>query len=290
MQPAIHNWGRWSDDDQVGTLNLLTPERVLTAVGLVRRGQVYNLSVPLDRDGPQYPQFHKTWRVTHFTDNRAPGAVNFADDVLMMEAHSGTHLDALGHVWRDGLMWNGRRPETHVTSYGIDWGAVDRIPGFVTRGVMLDVPRFRGVPHLGLGEVVTAETMEACARAQGVEIRPGDVLLVRTGWYRVFESDPALWSQGEPGPDASCTAWLKRKDVVAIGADNPGVEGYVYAERHRLPERLHTTALRDLGVYLIENLNLEDLARDEVYAFLFVAAPLRIPRGTGAPMAPLAIV
>ena len=132
--------------------------------------------------------------------------------------------------------------------------------------------------------------MEGCAQAQGIDIRPGDVVLLRTGWYTVFKNDRALWEQGEPGPDPSCTAWLKAKDVVALGADNAGVEAMVLAKRAATTPRLHTTALRDLGVYLIEHLDLEDLARDRVYEFLFVAAPLKLTRATGAPFAPLALV
>lgn len=287
--PEIHNWGRWGADDELGTLNLMTPERILAAVRLVKRGVLYNLAVPLDKDGPQYPFFHKTWRVTHFTKDPTPGASCVADDVVIMESHSGTHIDGIGHFWRDGTLWNGRG-EDHVTSYGLTWAGIHNVPGLVARGVMLDVARFAGVPHLGLGEVVTPEMMEACAGAQGVEIRPGDVLLLRTGWYTVFHTDGDLWSQGEPGPDVSCTAWLKAKDVIALGADNAGVESAVYRTRTRLTPRLHVTALRDLGLYLIEHVNLEELARDRVYEFLFVAAPLRLTRATGAPLAPLALV
>jgi len=288
--PAVHNWGRWGADDERGCLNLLTPERVLAAVRLVRQGRVYNLAVPLEKDGPQFPGFHKTWCVTHFSRETAPGAINFADDVVTMESHSGTHVDALGHVFADDTMWNGRSAAGHVSSYGLGWGAIDRVPGFVARGVMLDLARHQGVPHLGLGEVVTVEAMEACARAQGVEIRAGDVLLLRTGWYTVFQTDRELWSQGEPGPDVGCTAWLKAREIVALGADSAGVESAVFGKRTPLTPRLHTTALRDLGVYLIEHVNLEELARDRVHEFLFVAAPLKLMRATGAPCAPLAVV
>jgi kynurenine formamidase len=287
--PEINNWGRWGPDDQLGTLNLQTPESILAAVRLVKKGILYNLAVPLEKDGPQYPMFHKTWCVTHFTKDPTPGAFNVADDVVTMEAHSGTHVDALGHFWKDGRMWNGRS-EDHVTSYGIEWGAVDKIRGFVTRGVMLDLARHQGVRHLALGRVVTPEEMESCARAQGVEIRAGDVLLLRTGWYTLFHDNRELWSQGYPGPDVSCTAWLKAKDVIALGADNAGVECSVYATRTRTSPRLHVTTLRDLGVYLIEHLDLEELARDRVYEFLFVAAPLRLMRATGAGFSPLALV
>jgi kynurenine formamidase len=288
--PIIHNWGRWGPDDQRGCLNFQTPERVLAAVRLVRHGRVYNLSVPLEKDGPQFPGFHKTWRVTHFSRETAPGAINFTDDVVTMESHSGTHVDALGHVFCNDTMWNGRSATAHVTSYGLEWGAIDCVTGFVARGIMLDLARHRGVSHLELGEVVTPEAMEACARHQGVEIRSGDVLLLRTGWYTVFQTDRDLWNQGEPGPDIGCTAWLRAREIVALGADNAGVESSVLRTRTALTPRLHTTALRDLGLYLIEHVNLEDVARDRVYEFLFVAAPLRLTRATGAPCTPLAIV
>lgn len=286
---AINNWGRWGADDEVGALNLMTPERILAALRLVTRGRLYNLAVPLEKDGPQHPYFHKTLSLTYLTTNRAPGAFNIADDVVTMETHSGTHIDALGHVWRDGQLWNGRSAE-HVTSFGLGWAGIHNVPGLVARGILLDVARFRGVEHLGLGEVVSADTMEGCARSQGVEIRPADVLLLRTGWYTVFHRDRGLWSQGEPGPDASCTAWLREKDILAVGADNFGLEAYTLRERSFMHPQLHTTALRDLGVYLIEHVNLEELARDRVYEFLFVGAPLRLTRATGAPFSPLAIV
>jgi kynurenine formamidase len=217
-RPDITNWGRWGPDDQLGALNFMTPESILQAVRLVTKGVVYNLAVPLEKEGPQYPFFHKTWRVTHFTADDRPGAANVADDVVMMEAHSGTHIDALGHYWRDGTMWNGRSSKA-VSTLGIAWASIDKVPGFVTRGVMLDLPRLQGVRHLALGEVVTVETMQECARLQHTPIRSGDVLLLRTGWYTVFEEDRALWEQGEPGPDVSSTAWLKEREIIALGAD-----------------------------------------------------------------------
>jgi kynurenine formamidase len=285
---VINNWARWGENDQLGTLNLMTAERILAALRLVKRGQLYSLSVPLEKDGPQHPMFHKTWQVTFLTSDHAPGAFNVADDVVTMVTHSGTHIDALGHCWKDGKMWNGKSAD-HVGSHGITWGAIHNVPGIVGRGVLLDVAGFKGVEHLTLGEVVTPEDMDACARAEHVEIGAGDVLLIRTGWYTVFQKDRTLWEQGEPGPDAAGTAWFKAKDVIAIGADNAAVEAYVARTRSPLTPRLHITAIRDLGVYLMENMNLEELARDRTYEFLFVAAPLNLTNATGAPFAPLAI-
>lgn len=288
MATKLSNWGRWGPEDELGMLNLLTPDRVLDAVRLVKTGKVYNLAVPLEKDGPQFPTFHKTWRVTYYRNDPSPGGGGVADDVVMMETHSGTHLDALGHFWQDGLMWNGRSA-AEVSSAGLGWAGIHKVSSLIGRGVMLDMAAFQGVEHLQLGEVVTAQDMAACAEAQGVRILPGDILLIHTGWSRVFERNRALWERGEPGPDPSCGQWLKANDIVALGADNPAVEA-----RQAIPSggglSLHIVALRDLGIYLIENVHLAELARDRVYEFLFVAAPLRLTSATGASMTPVAMV
>lgn len=288
MEPNISNWSRWGDDDQLGQLNLMTPSSILAAVKLVKKGKLYNLAVPLEKNGPQSPTFHKTKQVTYFTADPNPSAANMVDDFVAMETHSGTHIDALGHFFQDGRLWNGRTSE-HVTGRGLTWAGIDNVIGLVGRGVMLDLPRFRKVPHLGLGEIVTVEDMNRCATAQRVEIRVGDILLLRTGWYTVFKDRRDLYNEGEPGPDISCTQWLKQKDIIALGADNFAVERLLVSERNLVSPRLHTIALRDLGIYLIENLDLDGLSRDEVYEFLFVAAPLRLPGASGAPFTPLAL-
>ena len=282
----VNNWGRWGDTDQIGTLNLLTPEVVLKAIGLVKKGAIYSLAVPLEQDGPQYPEFHKTWKVCHFAVKHNP-EVNFVDDVVTMEAHSGTHIDALGHVWAEGCLYN-RFPEDEVSSEGVGKDGIENVRSMVGRGVMLDIPAYRGVDHMGPGEVVTPEDLDGAAAAQGISFQSGDIVLVRTGWYTLFYKDYATWSSSFPGPDGSIVPWLREHDVVAIGADNPTVEA-VYTNRPD-PSSLHLHALRDLGVYLLENLDLEELARDKVYEFLFIGAPLRLMRASGAPWNPLAMV
>lgn len=289
VQPDINNWGRWGDSDQRGMLNLLTSEQVLRSLAIPKKGKVYSLAVPLEADGPQFAEFHRTWRITHYTNDLSTG-MGIADDVMTMESHSGTHIDGLGHAWRDGLMYNGKPWDDSVSSYGIKWGSIENVGWMITRGVMLDVAAYLGVKHLDKGQVVTSEILEATANKQGTEIRPGDVLLIRTGWYTIFYTDRNLWDSGEPGPDYTIAQWLKDKNVVAIGADTAGVEAI--AEIPLLDGNLpfHTVALRDLGINIIENLDLEALAGDQVYEFLFVAAPLRLINGTGAGVTPLAII
>ena len=267
MTQEVSNWGGWGPDDQLGMLNILNAESVLNAVRLVKKGIVYNLAVPLEKDGPQVPWFHKTWKVTYFSDGPHPDGSDVTTDVLTMMSHSGTHIDARGHYLRDGKLWNGGSA-SEVSATGLGWAAIDNVSAIVGRGVMLDIAAFKGVEHLGLGEVITVEDMTSCAAAQGIEVLAGDTLLLHTGWYRVFKRDRSLWEQGKPGPDHTCGRWLKEKDIVAIGADNVGVESN---PRGALP--LHVVGLRDLGIYFLENINLDDLVRDKVYECSYLSGP-----------------
>ena len=283
----LSNWGRWGSEDQIGVLNLLTPEVILRAFKLVKKGKVYSLAVPLEKDGPQMPTFHKTWRVSHVARRQNPD-LHIIDDVIMMETHSGTHIDAIGHVWAEGRFYNDFSDE-YASSQGVARTGIENVRYIVGRGVMLDIAAYRGVDHLAPAEAVTREDLDGAASAQGITLEPGDIVLVRTGWYKLFYQDYALWQTAFPGPDASTLPWLKQHDVCAIGADQPTCE-----RRDPLAHTgnlaLHRYAIRDLGVHILENLDLEELARDKVYEFLFVGAPLRLTHATGSPWNPLAFV
>ena len=205
-----------------------------------------------------------------------------------METHSGTHIDGIGHSWHDGKLYNGFSSDEFASSRGVARVGIENVRHIFGRGVMLDVAAYKGVEHLATAEPVTATDLDNVAAAQGIELKPGDVVLVRTGWYNLFHSDRESWARSFPGPDGSVLAWLKEHDVVAIGTDHPTCELFENIESPvEMP--LHRHGLRDLGVYLLENLDLQDLARDRVYEFLFVGTPLRITHGTGSPWNPLAI-
>ncbi|MFN8488010.1 MAG: cyclase family protein [Caldilineaceae bacterium] len=282
-QPS--NWGRWGATDERGTLNLLTPEIVQQAAGLVKTGKVYSLAMPLEAEGPQWPSRHKTWRVTTFRN--PPGERGSADDVVAMHSHSGTHIDALCHIWYDNQLFNGYSAQEHVTSTGATRNAIHNVPFIVGRGLLLDVAGWKGVDHLELGEAITAADLDACAAAQGVAVQPGDLILLRTGWMHIFHSDRALYNQGEPGIDTSTIPWLKAHDIVAVCADNQAIEVFSEMPPPQLP--VHAAAIRDLGVYLVENLNLDALAADKVYECLLVIAPLPLTGAIGSPVNPIAL-
>ena len=143
----LSNWGRWGPEDQIGVLNLLTPEVILRAFKLVKKGKVYSLAVPLEKDGPQMPTFHKTWRVSHVARRQNPD-LHIIDDVIMMETHSGTHIDAIGHVWAEGRFYNNFSDE-YASSQGVARTGIENVRYIVGRGVMLDIAAYRGVDHLG---------------------------------------------------------------------------------------------------------------------------------------------
>lgn len=282
---GISNWGRWGATDERGTLNVLTPAVIKQAAGLVKTGKTYSLSMPLEAEGPQWPQRHKTWRVTIYrnpVDERGG-----ADDVVTMHSHSGTHIDALCHVWYDNQIYNGFRASEHLSSTGATRNAIHNVPWIVGRGVLLDIAGWKGVEHLQLGEPITAADLDACAAAQRVTVQAGDLLLVRTGWINVFAKDRALFNRGEPGIDISTLPWLKAHDIVAVCVDNHAVEVFDTMPPAYLP--IHMAGIRDLGIYLVEYLNLEQLAADKVYECLLIIAPLQLTGAIGSPVNPIAI-
>ncbi len=284
-QTKLSNWGRWGDQDQRGSLNLITPEIIRQAAGLIKTGKTYSLAVPLETNGPQWPPRHKIWKATQFRNN--PNGVSSSGDALMMHSHSATHMDALCHIWYDDKIYNGFGASEHVTSFGATRDSIDRVAFIVGRGILLDIARWKGVENLQVGEPITSQDLDQCAIAQRVQMRSGDIVFVRTGWLRVFSENRELFDSGEPGLDDSTLSWLHGHDIVAVGADNHGVEVMDRIPPERL--RLHPIALRDLGIYLVEALNLEELAADQVHEFFAIIAPLRLVGGTGSPINPIAI-
>ncbi len=282
---GLTNWGRWGANDEIGCLHLMTPDVIKRAAGLVRTGKAYSLGMPLDSRGPQWPLRHKTWKVTTFRSH-AEGRGS-CDDVVTLHSHSSTHMDALCHVWYEDTLYNGASATEHIVSSGATRNSIDKVPFIVGRGVLLDVAASKGVEHLEVGEPITATDLDRCASEQGVEIGASDIVIVRTGWLRVFREDPKLFNSGEPGLDMSTLQWLRGHDVMAIGADNHGVEVMESIPPDDIP--FHRVAIRDLGLYLLENLNLEVLAEDGVKEFLLVITPLRLTAGVGSPINPVAI-
>jgi kynurenine formamidase len=289
----VSNWGRWGPDDERGALNYLTPERVAAAAALVSRGRTISLSRPLNTerepDNPE-PADH---RMTMLDGSDSHGLA-FVKDYIGVDYHndSHSHLDALCHVSYDGRLFNGR-PADSVSASGAAVETVEVLKdGLIGRGVLLDIPRARGVRWLEPGDSVLPGDLEEAERSAGVRVGEGDILLVRTGHAtRLDELGPWDTAGSKAGLHPSCAPFLAERRVAALGCDGNSDTAPSITEGVGFP--IHVLALTAMGVHLLDYLHLRELAgaceEPGRWEFLFVAAPLRIPGGTGSPLNPIAV-
>lgn len=289
------NWGRWGKDDQVGTLNLITPEKRVAAAGLVQNGRTVSLS----RVFPTAPAPNNPRPAEHYMKRNARGdTAGSAVDYYGIQYHGlvCTHVDALCHTWDRRGMWNGRNPDDVLTFDGSAWGSIDKWPtGIITRGVLLNVPAFRGQPYVRYEEPVHGTELEQVARAEGVELEPGDAIVVYSGRGRWDEENP-LWGAelteaGEPrrpGLHASCLEFLRDNDCAVLAWD---MQDYM-PNQWGIPWTVHG-AIFSYGLAIVDHCDLEPIAaactEQERYEFMFMLSPLIVKGGTGSPANPLAL-
>lgn len=293
---ALSNWARWGDDDQLGTLNHITPARVKSAAAAVRSGKRFDLSIPIGSDGPQNGQAGRVNPIHLMSimpgDFDSPDSMFAADDFIAMPLQCATQWDGLAHIGYAGKLYNGVPAKAITAMQGATRNAIDAtLPGVVGRGVLLDIARLKGVEWLPGGTEITPDDLELAAARQGVTVGPGDALLIRTGWRRKALVDGwSGWLESEPGLGIACARWLHDRDIAAIASDNWGLEVFP-APVGYLP--LHCVLLRDMGMPIGEIFDFEALSADcdddGQWDFLFSAPPLRVVGGIGSPTSPIAI-
>jgi kynurenine formamidase len=285
---TLSNWGRWGDDDQLGTLNLITPEVTAAAAATVRSGRTVSCARTLNTraapDNPNPVAHHMTGTVTE-----GGGADYFA---LAPHGFATSHIDALCHIFADGKLYNGYPAET-VTAHGATRLGIHHLhAGIVTRGVLLDIPALGGVDALAPGEPVFPEDLEAAEERAGLRVQSGDALLVRTGRWR-WRDEHGPWDASNlaAGLDASCLPWLRERDVATLGSD--GVSDVLPSRVEGVFMPIHMVVIPAMGVHLMDNLDLEALADtcsgERRWAFLLTVAPLVLRRGTASPVNPIAV-
>ncbi len=260
---------------------------VRAGVRLVELGHPHFTGMPVS---PNHPAFRMTLIRRH-GDMVRPDGGSAANEIIVTGGHVGTHVDALSHVSHQGLLHGGvDAAEAQVGGVFKSHGA-EHTPAMVTRGVLLDVARTKGVDVLEPGYAVTADDLQDAADAAGVVVEKGDVALVRTGWARHFGDATRYLGQvdGVPGPDPGAAEYLVRAGVVATGSDTTAYEQIPPGAGHRLLP-VHRILLVDAGIHIIEHLNLESASEEGLTEFVFVMAPLRIVGGTGSPIRPVAVV
>ncbi|MEH6752787.1 MAG: cyclase family protein [Alphaproteobacteria bacterium] len=302
------NWGKWGPDDEWGTINYAGDEERKAAAGLVKRGEVFALGLNFDSEGPQNGLFGGRWNPIHTmlatgTDavqgkQKVPGKKypsQYADDSISLPLQCGTQWDALGHVFNNDKMWNGY-DATLVGSNGAEKNAIHKMRNkMVGRGVLLDVARWAGVDSLDDGTAIDAEDLDACAKAQGVEIKRGDFVIYRTGHMErcLKNGEWGGYAGGEaPGVSFHTCDWMHDMEIAAICADTWGCE-VIPNETDDVFQPWHWIVIPQIGITMGEIFYLKDLANDcandGVYEFMFVAPPLPITRGVGSPINPQAI-
>jgi kynurenine formamidase len=306
----FRNWGRWGPEDELGTVNFITPEVIKRAAGLVRQGKVISCALPFDMHGPQTGAFGRVnpihSMVATGTDHVAgqqrlagfdppPFDWGFADDQITMFLQCGTQWDGLGHIFHKGKMYGDRDARLVSASGAARNGIQHYRDKIVTRGVLLDIARYKGVPYLQPGTPIYTEDLAGCAASEKVRVEQGDIVLVRTGdvGRRVKERNWGTFSAGDAAGISFLTVpWIYEKRIAGMASDTWGLE----VRPNELPgsfQPLHLVILVNMGLLVGEIFALdelaEDCAADEVYEFLFVAPPLPITRAVGSPINPQAI-
>jgi len=301
----LSNWGRWGKDDEIGTLNNITPENVVDAAGLVKKGKIFALGIPLDSKGPQNGMFGGRWNPIHTmlatgTDAIAgrfdlTSKIRYADDALHMPVQAATHWDSLGHVFYEDKMYNGYEAKL-VDSGGVHKNGIEHTRNkMIGRGVLLDVARYKKVEYLEDGYGISNDELDAVAKAEGVEIRKGDFVIIRTGQMeeRLKSGNWGGYAGGDaPGVKFENCYWSQDKQIAAICSDTWGVEVRPN-ETDEVFQPWHWVVIPSMGLTMGEIFYLkelaEDCAADGVYEFMFCAPPLVITGGTGSPINPQAI-
>lgn len=299
----VRNWGKWGPDDELGTLNYITPDAVARAAQLVTSGKVFALGIPLQRNGPQSgtrPRFNPIHTMFRDGGDQPSDVVEGegyggSDDWIVMPLQCITQWDSLAHVFYQGKMYNGYDAAL-VTSSGAAKNSIDKTKDkIVGRGVLLDVARYKGVQALEPGYAITAADLDGTAASQQVEVQSGDLLIIRTGHMSRY-LDKESWDyfdlDDSPGVSVYTASWMHAKQIAAVASDTYAVEVRPSEiPLFRVP--FHCCAIPNMGLTLGEIFYLEalaaDCANDGRYAFLLVAPPLPVTNAVGTPINPYAM-
>jgi kynurenine formamidase len=309
LTKELSNWGRWGNDDQRGTVNFITPHKVIEGARAVRQGRAFSLALPFNRSGPQTgerrfnPMLFLTLDGGDFESGiyrnlpryRREVHSQFTDDVWVLPSQGGTQWDALAHCMHNGHMYNGFRAK-EVASFGAQKCGIEVWSRDInTRGVLLDIARHKGVAALEPGYAITVADLEGCASAQRIEVREGDIVLVRTGQLGMCRA-AGVWGDyaggDAPGLSLWTTRWIHSNRVAGVATDTWGAE----VRPNEIPEAhqpFHIVALVYMGLLLGEIFALDefaaDCASDGQYDFQFVAPPIPVTGAVGSPINPIAI-
>ena len=283
---------KYGAEDTLGAINNLSPEKVLQAARLVKHGKAYPLGVTTGPTSPAYPPRSYSMTVLQLDDGTGtPLGTNQAtgnDDLMNLWMGIGSQIDGLGHMGENHVYYNGTHASDFVTPKGLTKFSIHDLPPIVTRGILLDMTKLLGKNPLPEGTAINQPEIERAAKAANVQIESGDVVLLHTGWLDIMDTDPERFMAGQPGLGLSGARYLAQLGVVAVGADNWALE-VIPAEKDGEVFPVHPELLAKNGVYILENMDSRELARDSVTEFLFVLGQPRFEGAVQAVINPVAI-
>ena len=280
---------KWGADDERGAANLMGPDAVLRASKLIRQGKVFELGKELSTTIPFFGERRFSIQLKRTTNPAATNKQRSNEEIVTTElGQVGTQFDALNHQGIGELLYNCFKIDEIATRNGFTKLGVEKVGAIFTRGVLIDIAAFKGVEMLAIDYEITVQDLQDAMAKQGVSLGQGDAVLIRTGWGLLWGKDNAKFVSGQPGIGASAAEWLAKQNVMLIGSDNWGIEIFPNPDKQiRLP--VHAIALVVNGIFLLENMELEALAKDKAYEFAFIVEPLKIKGGTGSTVAPIAV-
>jgi len=285
------NWypSKWGAADQRGAANRITPAKVLEARDLIKTGKLYQLGHVYEAGMPMYGTRHYSIRIPYPFAMPGKNQAVYHDEIISGEiGQIGTQFDGLGHLGIGDLFYNGNRRSEFAKAEGLAKLGVENVGAIVTRGVLIDVAKYKGVAQLAGNYEITPADIKGALQREGASIKPGDMVLFHTGWGSLWMKDNTKFGATEPGIGIAAGQMLVDAQVVVVGADTWGVEIMPNPDP-TLSAPVHQLFLAKNGIYLHENLITEELARDNAYECMYSYAPLRLKGATGSPGNPIAI-
>lgn len=284
----------WGPDDEIGTLNMMTDTTRADVLKQVTGGKVYDLGVDLFVGMPTCcapfgdPSF-QIWMTHNPARGTGKEVLSYSGDAISLYTHTGTHIDTLNHFGLNGKIWNQVSADDAVGVRGWTKSGADKYPPIVARGVLIDVAKAKNVVHLPTSYGITVADLQDALKKQGTKLRPGDVVLTRTGLMTLWPDVNKYRLLDQAGLSLEAAQWLvESQKAMLLGADNFGVENFPSKDPVNFVP-VHTYLQAEQGVSLVEALWLEDLSKDQVYEFLFIATPLKMKGATASPIRPIAI-